>query len=98
MRRTLLLIALISVAISSFAQEKKMLTPMDAAYQNRSIYPVGKNVNWLTGSDKYIFTESNNLMVLSLQVDSLPSDHQISPRMLEWVAYPFSKGSSQPRD
>ena len=24
--------------------------------------------------------------------------HQGSPRILEWVAYPFSKGSSQPRD
>ena len=48
MKRTLLVIALISVALSSFAQEKKMLTPMDAAYQNRSIYPTGKNVSWLT--------------------------------------------------
>ena len=63
MRRTLVLIALVSLAISSFAQEKKMLTPMDAAYQNRSIYPVGKNVNWLTGTDKYVFTENNNIMV-----------------------------------
>ena len=24
--------------------------------------------------------------------------HQGSPRILEWVAYPFSRGSSQPRD
>lgn len=63
MRRTLVLIALFFVAISSFAQEKKMLTPMDAAYQNRSIYPVGKNVNWLTGTDKYIFTENYSIMV-----------------------------------
>ena len=63
MRKTLLLIALVSVALSSFAQEKKMLTPMDAAYQNRSIYPVGKNVSWLTGTDKYVFTENSDLMV-----------------------------------
>ncbi len=63
MRRTLLLIALIFTAISSFAQEKKMLTPMDAAYQNRSIYPAGKNVTWLTGTDKYIFTENYSIMV-----------------------------------
>ena len=63
MKKTFLLIALISVAISSFAQEKKMLTPMDAAYQNRSIYPVGKNVKWLTNTDKYIFTEGNDLMI-----------------------------------
>ena len=63
MKKTFLLIALISVAISSFAQEKKMLTPMDAAYQNRSVYPVGKSVKWLTNTDMYIFTEGNNLMV-----------------------------------
>ena len=25
-------------------------------------------------------------------------NHQGSPRMLEWVAYPFSRGSSQPRN
>jgi len=24
--------------------------------------------------------------------------HQGSPRILEWVAYPFSRGSSQPRN
>ena len=25
-------------------------------------------------------------------------NHQGSPRILEWVAYPFSRGSSHPRD
>ena len=34
----------------------------------------------------------------TLQVDSLPSRHQGSPRRLEWVSYPFSRGSSQPRN
>ena len=33
-----------------------------------------------------------------LQVDSLPAEDQGSPRILEWVAYPFSSGSSQPRN
>ena len=32
------------------------------------------------------------------QVDSLPLSHQGSPRILEWVAYPFSSGSSRPRN
>ena len=27
-----------------------------------------------------------------------PLNHQGSPRILEWVAYPFSRGSSQPRN
>ena len=33
----------------------------------------------------------------TLQVDSLLS-HQGSPRILEWVIYPFSRGSSSPRN
>ena len=36
---------------------------------------------------------------LALQADSLPGilSHQGSPRILEWGAYSFSKGCSQPR-
>ena len=30
----------------------------------------------------------------TLQADSLPPEPQGSPRILEWVAYPFSSGSS----
>ena len=33
---------------------------------------------------------------LALQADSLLSEEQGSPRKLEWVAYPFSRGSSRP--
>ena len=34
----------------------------------------------------------------TLQADSLSSEPPESPRILEWVAYPFSRGSSQPRN
>ena len=34
----------------------------------------------------------------TLQVDSLPSEPPGSPRILEWVAYPFSRGTFQPRN
>ena len=34
----------------------------------------------------------------TLQVDSLPSEPKGNPRLLEWVAAPFSKGSSQSRN
>ena len=37
----------------------------------------------------------------ALQADSLPSEPPVflgSPRILEWVAYPFFRGSSQPRN
>ena len=33
----------------------------------------------------------------TLQADSLPAEKG-SPRILEWVAFPFSRGSSRPRD
>ena len=33
-----------------------------------------------------------------LQADSLPSSHEGNPRILEWVAYPFSRGSFQFRN
>ena len=32
----------------------------------------------------------------TLQTDSLPAEPQGKSRILEWVAYPFSRGSSQP--
>ena len=34
----------------------------------------------------------------ALQADSVPLGHQGSPRILEWVVIPFSRGSSGPRD
>ena len=34
----------------------------------------------------------------TFQVDSFQLGHQGSPRILEWVAYPFSMGSSRPKD
>ena len=34
----------------------------------------------------------------ALQADPLPLSYQGSPWILEWVAYPFSKGSSQSRN
>ena len=34
----------------------------------------------------------------TLLEDSLPAEPQGSPRILEWVAYPFSRGSFRPRN
>jgi len=34
----------------------------------------------------------------ALQVDSLPTSHKGSSRVLEWVAYLFSSGSSRSRN
>ena len=34
----------------------------------------------------------------ALQVDSLPDEPQGSPRLLEWIAYPFSRGICRPKN
>lgn len=49
------------LVMTSFAQEKKMLTPVDASYNNREVYPASKSYKWLGGSNKYVFTEDGEL-------------------------------------
>ena len=49
------------LVMTSFAQEKKMLTPVDASYNNYDVYPKGKSFKWLGDTDKYVFTEGNEL-------------------------------------
>ena len=67
MKKISLLIALICLSAGyTYAQDKKMLTPSDAAYQNYALYPERMNVKWLGDTDKYVFSDkenSNNLMV-----------------------------------
>ena len=72
MKKTILLIAMFCFVATSFAQEKKMLTPNDTAYMNRSLYPVGKSVKWLPDTDKYLFTDNenpNNLMIQDVNAE-----------------------------
>ncbi len=47
--------------MTSFAQEKKMLTPADASYNNYEVFPKGKSFKWLGDTDKYVFTEGDEL-------------------------------------
>jgi dipeptidyl-peptidase-4 len=47
--------------MTSFAQEKKMLTPVDASYNNYDVYPKGKSYKWLGESEKYVFNEKGEL-------------------------------------
>ncbi len=73
MKKTILLIAMFCFVATSFAQEKKMLTANDAAYMNRSLYPVGKSINWLPNSDKYLFADNenpNNLMIQDVNTEN----------------------------
>ena len=57
---------------------------------NKAKHPKGKNswaANWLT--------ESHSVASNSLQPHEL---YSLQTRILEWVAFPFSRGSSHPRD
>lgn len=55
------------LSTNSFSQEKKMLTPEDASYNNFSIYPKRMNVKWLKDTDKYIFTKSEDPNTIMIQ-------------------------------
>ena len=43
-------------------------------------------------------TQGSNLGIPHCRLILYHLSHQGSPRILEWVVYPFSRGSSQPRD
>ena len=53
---------------------------------------------------KYLFQKIIYIMVLNavLKINQYPMDYTVhgilQARILEWVAFPFSRGSSQPRD
>ena len=47
--------------LTSLAQEKKFFTPVDASYNNRDVYPKAKSFKWLGETNKYLFTEDDEL-------------------------------------
>ena len=61
MKKLLLSAIAMMLVFTSFAQEKKMLTPEDASYNNYDVYPKGKSFKWLGSTDKYVFTEGDEL-------------------------------------
>ena len=66
-------------------------SPWDSPGQNTGV----SSLSLLQG----IFpTQGSNWDILHCQQILYQLSHQGSPRILEWVAYPFSRGSSQPRD
>lgn len=66
--RKLLCIVLCCASMFAAAQEKKMLTPADAAYQNRAVYPQRKAVQWQGNSDNYVYTANDGKSLLSQKV------------------------------
>jgi dipeptidyl-peptidase-4 len=61
MKKLLLSAIALMFVFTSFAQEKKMLTPVDASYNNYDVYPKGKSFKWLGDSNKYVFSEGDEL-------------------------------------
>ena len=61
MKKLLLSAIALMLVLTSFAQEKKFLTPEDASYNNYDVYPKGKSYKWLGDTDKYLFTEKGEL-------------------------------------
>ena len=61
MKKSFITIIALMLVVTSFAQEKKFFTPEDASYNNYAVYARGKSYTWLGNTDKYIFTEDNEL-------------------------------------
>ena len=56
MKKLLLSAIAMMLVFTSFAQEKKMLTPEDTSYNNYDVYPKSKSFKCLGDSNKYVFT------------------------------------------
>lgn len=61
MKKTIITIIALMFVFTTYAQEKKMLTPADASYNNRDVYPKGKSFKWLGNTTKFVFTEGDEL-------------------------------------
>ena len=60
--------------------------------------PPGKPKNTGVGSLSLLQIQESNQSLLHCRWIPYYQSHQGSPRILEWVAYPFSKGTSWPRN
>lgn len=60
MKKLFLVSVLFLAAMNLAAQEKKMLTPADAAYQNRAVFPQRKNVKWQGNANILTYTNKAN--------------------------------------
>ena len=61
MKKLLLSAIALMFVLTSFAQEKKFFTPEDASYNNRDVYAKGQSFKWLGDSNKFVFTEGNEI-------------------------------------
>ena len=78
-----------------------LCNPMDCSPPGSPVHGILRQAYW-SGlpfpSPRYLPVPGMEPRSPALQADSLPAEPQGSPRILEWVAYPFSSGSSRPQE
>ena len=76
--------------------------PMDCTLQGSSVHgnSQAKILKWISisFSMEIFLDQESNPCLLHWKADSLPLSHQGSPRILDYVAYPFPRVTSQPRN
>ena len=79
----------------SLSRVQLFVTPMDCPWNS-----LGQNtgVGSLSLLQGIFSTQGSNPGLLHCKWIFYQLSHKGSPRILEWVAFPFSRGSSQPRD
>ena len=72
-------------------QPARLLCPWDSPGKNTGV-AFHALLQWI------FLTQGSNPSLLHCRLILYQLSHQGSPRILEWVAYPFSRGSSCPRN
>ena len=79
-----------------------LCNPMDCSTPSSSVHGDSPEKNTGEGCHALLpgilTTQGSNPGILHCRHILLLTESQRSPRILEWVAYPFSRGSSQPRN
>ena len=91
-----------SVCVLSHFSHVQLCDPMDCTLPGSSVHGESPGKNTRVGCCALlqgIFpTQGSNSGLSHCRQILYRLSHQGSPRILEWVAYPLSRGSSQPRD
>ena len=93
---------LYGAVMSFFNYESESCSVVSNSLQPHVVYSPWNSLGQNTGMGSLsLFQEIFNPRIeprSALQADSLSAEPQGSPRVLEWLAYPFSRGSSWPRN
>ena len=95
------LLGWVAYSFSNDSSQPRVLSAASQAHSSLS-EPPGKTKKTGVGSlsllQRFFLTQGLNQGLLHCRQILYQLSHQGSPRILEWVAYPFSRGSSRPRN